>query len=238
MRGFLVRGLIVLATVVGLASLAGAGSGATPGHPMQKCSLPARAVFWTASDWVLLGQEPNAELSPCVDYYISIPPLAADKTGLRVLQDDALRVLGPRVHPVAEVTLSGATGWAAWVAAVAATWLGAGIEFHKRMVAAGYRFDLGETWLLNEFDASTRRDQLPYSPRGDAGPRARALLRRRHRPDGARDRRDRHRLYASEHPGRRGLQGRDEDVARGLRVLERGLAVHLRADERGVPGHA
>jgi hypothetical protein len=31
------------------------------------------------------------------------------------------------------------------------------------MAAAGYRFDLGETWLLNEFDRSTRRDEPPYT---------------------------------------------------------------------------
>ena len=43
------------------------------------------------------------------------------------------------------------------------TWFDAGVEFRKRMVAAGYRFDLGETWLLNEFERSTRRDEEPYS---------------------------------------------------------------------------
>jgi hypothetical protein len=128
------------------------------------CRLHAEAVFWTASDWELLGQELAADSSPCADYYISIPPLAANKTGLRVLQDDVIRKLGPRFHPVAEVTLGTLTGWSAWVNAVPGrTWFGAGVEFRARMAAAGYRFDLGETWLLNEFDRSTRRDEAPYT---------------------------------------------------------------------------
>jgi len=137
------------------------------------CRLHAEAVFWTQGsrtltpgvwDWTLLGQELAANASPCADYYISIPPLAADKTGLRVLQDDAIRALGPRFHPVAEVTLGGATAWANWVTgAPGRTWFDAGVAFRKKMAEAGYRFDLGETWLLNELDRSTRRDEAPYS---------------------------------------------------------------------------
>jgi len=80
-----------------------------------------------------------------------------------VLQDDFIRALGPRFHPVAEMTLGGPTGWAAWVAVAGRTWFGAGVEFRKRMADAGYRFDLGETWLLNEFDRSTRRDEPVYT---------------------------------------------------------------------------
>src|SRR4029453_16135132 len=43
------------------------------------------------------------------------PPLAADKKRLRVLQDDLVRAHEPRIHPVAEVTLGGLTGWENWV---------------------------------------------------------------------------------------------------------------------------
>src|SRR3954454_5476836 len=128
------------------------------------CRLHAEAVFWTASDWALLAQELAANPSPCADYYISIPPLAANKTGLRVLQDDVIRALGSRFHPVAEMTLGGPTAWSEWVNAVAGrTWFDAGVLFRKRMADAGYRFDLGETWLLNEFDRSTRHDEAPYT---------------------------------------------------------------------------
>jgi hypothetical protein len=128
------------------------------------CRLRAQAIFWTANDWLLLARALAADPTPCGDYYVSIPPLAADKTGLRVLQDDLVRALGPRIHPVAEVTLGGATGWANWVTgAPGRTWYDAGVEFRRRMVEAGYRLDLGETWLLNEFDRSTRRDEPPYT---------------------------------------------------------------------------
>jgi len=127
------------------------------------CRLHAEAIFWTGNDWPILGEELAANPSPCGDYYISIPPLSTDKTRLRVLQDDFIRALGPRFHPVAEMTLGGPTGWAAWVAVAGRTWFGAGVEFRKRMADAGYRFDLGETWLLNEFDRSTRRDEPVYT---------------------------------------------------------------------------
>jgi hypothetical protein len=122
------------------------------------CRIHVEAVFWTASDWVRLGNALAADPSPCADYWISIPPLAADKTRLRVLQDDVIRALGPRFHPVAEMTLGDATGWANWVKNNNKTWFEAGVEFRRRMAAAGYQFDAGETWLLNEFDRSTRRD--------------------------------------------------------------------------------
>lgn len=128
------------------------------------CRLHVQAVFWTASDWPSLAQALAADPSPCADYYISIPPQSANKTLLRGLQDDLVRALGPRIHPVAEMALGTLTGWNAWVNAVPGrTWFGAGVEFRRRMAEAGYRFDLGETWFLNEFDRSTRRNEPPYT---------------------------------------------------------------------------
>jgi hypothetical protein len=128
------------------------------------CRLHAEAVFWTANDWLLLARALAADPSPCGDYYVSIPPQSADHTKLRDLQDDLVRALGPRIHPVAEVTLGTLTGWAHWVTgAPGRTWFDAGVEFRRRMAQAGYRVDLGETWLLNEFDRSTRRDEAPYT---------------------------------------------------------------------------
>jgi hypothetical protein len=128
------------------------------------CRLHAEVAFWTASDWLLLANALNADASPCADYYVSIPPLAADKKGFRVLQDDFMRAIGPRIHPLAEMTLGGNTGWAkSWVTgAPGRTWFDAGVEFRKRMADAGYGSVDGETWLLNEFDQSTARDEPPY----------------------------------------------------------------------------
>ncbi len=66
------------------------------------CRLHANIYFYTSSDWLRLGQKLQANASPCADYYISIPGLAADKTQLRCAQDDVIRALGSRFHPVVE----------------------------------------------------------------------------------------------------------------------------------------
>ena len=63
----------------------------------------------------------------------SLPALAGDKTRLRSpAVFDRLRRLGPRIHPLAEVTL-GQTGWAKWVADGNGSWYDAGVEFRRRM---------------------------------------------------------------------------------------------------------
>jgi hypothetical protein len=156
-------GSVNSSTQVVAAAAAAASAAQVAGSLPANCRLHAEAVFWTASDWLTLADAFAADPSPCADYYISLPPLAADKKRLRVLQDDLVRARGPRIHPVAEVTLGGQTGWAKWVADGQGSWFDAGVEFRKRMADAGYRFDLGETWFLNEFDRSTRRDEPPYS---------------------------------------------------------------------------
>ena len=98
-----------------------------------------------ANDWLLLSEALAADPSLCADYYVSIPPQSADHTLLRGARDDLVRALGPQIHPVAEMTLGTLTGWDHWVHACAGrTWFGArGVEFRRRMAAAGYRPDLG-----------------------------------------------------------------------------------------------
>src|SRR5438093_88630 len=125
-----------------------------PGLP-PNCRIHLEAVFYTASDWLRFGQKLAADPSPCADYYISIPPLAADKTRFRVLQDDLIRALGPRFHPVAEINV---TGWSAWVQTNKKTWTDAGIEARRRMAEAGYETASGETWALNELSSAVRRN--------------------------------------------------------------------------------
>ena len=168
MRTLLYRAAVLVALgALGTAAVTGSGETGVDASAASEpvvCGLRAHAVFWTASDWVPLGEELKRQISPCAEYYISIPPASSDKTALRAQQDDAIRALDPRIHPVAEVTLSGETGWASWVTgAPGRTWFDAGVEFRRRMAAAGYRLDLGETWLLNELERSTRRNVAPYS---------------------------------------------------------------------------
>lgn len=154
--------IAVLGTVVAF-GLGGAARAQT-GEGAPTCRTHAEAVFWTADDWDVLGEELARQASPCVQYYVSIPPTATDKTAFRAKQDDVIRGLGPNFHPVAEIRLGNETGWESWVrGAPGRTWFDAGVEFRRRMAEAGYRPELGETWLLNEFDRSTRRDQPPYT---------------------------------------------------------------------------
>jgi hypothetical protein len=158
----IVSTLVVLAFGSGFAAPAQADH--TPIDP--NCRLRVEAIFWTGSDWGRLGQALAANANPCADYYISLPPVAGDKTKLRMPSVfGEIRSLGPHFHPLAEVTLGGPTGWAKWVEANAGIvcaaeeiWLCAGIEFRKRMAAAGLDVGAGETWLLNELNCSTRRD--------------------------------------------------------------------------------
>ncbi len=137
------------------AASAASTSPAASGFP-NNCRLHLQAVFYAATDWLRLGQKLAADPSPCADYYISIPPLAADKTALRPAQDDLIRALGPRFHATAEINV---TGWRGWVTAHSATWFAAGVEARRRMAAAGYDIASGDTWALNELPSTVRRNE-------------------------------------------------------------------------------
>jgi hypothetical protein len=140
------------------------------------CRLAGEAVFYTATDWLRLGQHLAADESPCVNYYISIPPLAADKTRLRCAQDDLIRALGPRFHAVAEFNFA---GWNSWVNANGKTWFEAGAEFRNRMAACGYDIAGGDTWSLNEIHSGVRRNT------GNSRANMRELLRGLYQGDGS-----------------------------------------------------
>lgn len=118
------------------------------------CRLPAKVIVYAASDWVRAAQKLAGSTTPCAEIFLSIPPLAADKTRFRVLQDDLVRAVSPQIHPVAEIHV---TGWQGWVAANRKTWFDAGVEARRRMQAAGYDVGAGETWAVNEFSSAVRR---------------------------------------------------------------------------------
>lgn len=138
------------------------------------CRLPARIVVYTSSDWVRAAQKLATDASLCAEIYLSIPPLAADKTRFRVLQDDAVRAVSPQIHPVAEIHV---TGWQGWVTTNKKTWYDAGVEARRRMADAGYDVDGGEIWAVNEFSSAVRRGD------GNARSNMRAFVRGLH--DGA-----------------------------------------------------
>jgi hypothetical protein len=145
---------------------------AAPSTTSAECTRRVDIVFWTANRWRPLMRALAANPAACADYYISIPP---DENNL-VLRPGSVfrevRDLSPQFHSVAEMRLGGGTAWAQWVAAGNGTWYEAGVEFRRRMAVRNLRPELGHTWLLNEFDYTTRRDQAVHTD-GDPGyPRA------------------------------------------------------------------
>ena len=115
-------------------------------------AAPRRLLRGT--DWLRLATRLAATPSPCAQYYVSIPPLAADKTRSAPRPGVADRALGPAFHALAEINV---TGWTAWVASTGNGWYAAGVEARRRMAAAGYDVAAGDTWALNELTSAVRQ---------------------------------------------------------------------------------
>jgi hypothetical protein len=143
----------------------------------QAACRPLRAVFYAQTDWLRLSTRLAAQVSPCAQYYISVPPLAASKTTLRKGEAAKIRALGPNFHALAEINWA---GWQRWVADNGSTWFDAGVEARRRMAAAGFDVTKGDTWAVNEFPSSVRigagsdrqnaRDLVRGLYTGDGGP--------------------------------------------------------------------
>src|SRR5581483_231826 len=129
-------------------------------HPVQASASevascrPMRVVLYTETDWLRLTTKLAANPSSCAQYYISIPPLAADKTQLRSDQAWRIRALGPHFHAAAEINV---TGWTTWVANNGGSWYAAGVEARNRMAAAGFDVSQGDIWALNELSSAVRQ---------------------------------------------------------------------------------
>ena len=121
--------------------------------PRQGACRPLRAIFYAQTDWLRLATRLAAQPSPCAQYYVSVPPLAAAKTTLRNGEAAKIRALGPNFHALAEIHYS---GWSQWVASNSATWFDAGVEARKRMEAAGFDVSKGDTWAVNELSSAVR----------------------------------------------------------------------------------
>jgi hypothetical protein len=129
---------------------------------------PVRAVFYTATDFLRLATKLAATASPCAQYYISVPPLVADKTKPRPNAANRIRALGPNFHAMAEFHFA---TWTRWVASTGSSWYQAGVTLRERMAAAGYDVAKGDTWAVNELNSAVRRGT------GNARANARELLR-------------------------------------------------------------
>jgi hypothetical protein len=115
---------------------------------------PLRAVFYAATDWLRLATKLAAAASPCAQYYVSVPPVVADKSKPRPDQASRIRALGPNVHALAEIHFN---AWQKWVTSTGAGWYQAGVEARRRMASAGYDVTAGDTWAVNELSSAVRR---------------------------------------------------------------------------------
>jgi hypothetical protein len=113
----------------------------------------AHVVFYAQTDWLRLATKLAAQPSPCADYSVSVPPLAADKTQPRSGQASQIRALGATFHALDEVSWN---GWSAWVAAGNGSWYDAGATARRRMAAAGFDASAGDTWAVNELPSAAR----------------------------------------------------------------------------------
>jgi hypothetical protein len=179
--GASIAALLVLAVSLSLGTVASVGSAADapPGAPVpslepeateklwralvrrgpsalrtQAACRPLRGVFYAASDWLRLATKLAAAASPCAEYYVSVPPLVADKTTFRRDQAWRIRALGPNFHAMAEIHF---TTWSRWVQSTGSSWHTAGVTARERMASAGYDVALGDTWALNELTSAVRR---------------------------------------------------------------------------------
>jgi hypothetical protein len=144
---------------------------------LQAECRPLRAVFYAATDYLRLATKLAANASPCAEYYVSTPPLVADKTRLRPNAAWRIRALGPNFHALAEIHL---TTWTRWVASTGSSWHAAGVTARERMAAAGYDASLGDSWVLNEMTTAVRRGT------GNARTNIREFLRGLYEGDGTR----------------------------------------------------
>jgi hypothetical protein len=114
---------------------------------------PLRLVFYTPTDWLRIATKMAANQASCGQYYISIPPLAADKTNFRPDQPWRIRALGSNFHAMCEISYN---GWSSWVNTTGASWYEAGVEARRRMAAQGFDVSAGDVWAVNESSSAVR----------------------------------------------------------------------------------
>jgi hypothetical protein len=119
---------------------------------------PLRAIVYAATGSVTVAQALAATPSACAQYFVSVPPLAADKTQMRGGSAATIRGLGANFHALAEVNVS---GWQSWVTSTGNSWYQAGVEARTRMAAAGFDVAAGDSWVVNELSSAVRSGTGP-----------------------------------------------------------------------------
>lgn len=117
------------------------------------CTRTANVITYDPNGWESLANAFEAILSPCANYFIHLPAVTADKTEPRgPLPPATIRARKGRFFAVAELH------YGAWSARTDLGWYEKGVEFRKRMDAAGYNVARGDLWSIHELPATVRTD--------------------------------------------------------------------------------
>jgi hypothetical protein len=120
--------------------------------PPATCSVHAEVLIYGASGWNLLADAFRDNPTPCGDYDFSIESTGTPAVDPRPGEGPRMRARGARFHALAEFN------YGQWGMVTGMTWYQRGVEFRRRMVAAGYDVTQGDGWALNELPSATRTD--------------------------------------------------------------------------------
>ena len=136
----------LLGVTVALALVVSVGAGAPAATADVDCPQ-TKAVFYT-TDTMNLARALGANKSDCADYYISISPITAPPNAGLPRGGAALTAVqaqGSQFHALAELQPK------QWISYAAANgWYATGVMLHDAMLAAGYKPERGDTWIVNE----------------------------------------------------------------------------------------
>ena len=153
---------------------------ARPQARLAVACKPARVVFYAQTDWLRLATKLAQTPSPCAQYFVSVPPLAADKTQARAGQAAQIRALGSSFHAARRDQLARLERVGRAPATAPGTTPASAAR--QRMAAAGFDAAAGDTWALNELSSAVRkRDRRRAPKRARLPPRARGRRRQGHR---------------------------------------------------------
>jgi len=129
---------------------------AAQGPPPSGCPFTARIVTYNPDGWGTLLDALGANQTACAQYYITLPSITNPGDPNNKLFPrggtalTGVRAKGANFHPVAEFH------YQTWATVTNMTWFQKGVEFRRRMTAAGYDQSRQETWAVNELPSTVR----------------------------------------------------------------------------------
>lgn len=115
------------------------------------CARPARVLAYAQDDWIGLAKDMAAAPRGCIEAWISVPTeQGVDGAWLttRPGMKQRFAAIGDNVHPLPEVNFNDWNAWGKDHPEV--SWLERGRRARAEMEKAGYDFDNGDRWALNE----------------------------------------------------------------------------------------